>query len=345
MTKDNQISLLSNDKIELHYWFKDGSHLMDAFIQNKCEYELLGIIREISSAFNVDIIIETEPIGEGGLRRWFKLTSREENKKAAITQQILILLIVAVVVTPIAKTVEKTVETIFEKVFEDKELKDLEKEQIKENIEKIQLEKQKIKQEITINAQKIDSSNAIKKKKSNFYEALDKYPKVDKVTFLVIDEESKSVKDEKNVEKKDFKNFILITDELAPVELDDVVIEIISPILKKGKYKWMGYYEGEPTHFSMKSKEFKEAVQNGDVQFKNGTTINCQIQIKKKIDNEGIEKVTAIEVVRVNSYYENEAKIETAEGKKHRKEKEADKAQLKLFAQKEDDENNEKKTK
>ena len=164
LTKDNQISLLSNNKIELHYWFKDNSHLMDAFVQNKCEYEILGIIKEISSAFNVEIIIETEPIGEGGLRRWFKITSKEECKKTSITQQIITLLIAAIVVTPIAKTVEKTVETIFEKVFEDKELKHLEKEQIKENIEKTKLEKEKLKQEISINAQKIDDNNAIKKK-------------------------------------------------------------------------------------------------------------------------------------------------------------------------------------
>lgn len=337
MKKENQISLVSNDKFELHYWFKDETHLMDAFVQNKCEYELLGIIKEISSAFDVEIKIETEPIGEGGLRRWFKITSKEENKKASITQQILILLIAAVVVTPIAKTVEKTVETIFEKVLEDEEIKDLEKEQIRENIEKIKLEQEKIKQEITINAQKIDSSNAIKKKKSNFYEALDKYPKIDKVTFIVIDEKSNTVKEEQNVDKKDFKNFILVSDELEPIELDDIEIEIISPVLKKGKYKWMGYYNGEPTYFSMKSTEFKEAVQNGEVQFRNGTTINCQILIKKKIDNEGIEKVTSIEVIRVNSYFENETRFETAEGKKHRKKKEADKAQLKLFARKEDD--------
>lgn len=337
MIKENQISLISDDKIELHYWFKDETHLMDAFVQNKCEYELLGIIKEISSAFDVEIIIETEPIGEGGLKRWFKITSKEENKRGTITQQILILLIAAVVVTPVAKTVEKTVETIFEKVFEDKEIKDLEKEQIKENIEKTRLEQEKLKQEITINAQKIDSSNAIKKKKSNFYETLDKYPKVDKVTFIVIDEKNNAVKDEKNVDKKDFKNFILVSDELEPIELDNIEIEIISPVLKKEKYKWMGYYNGEATPFSMKSKEFKEAVQNGEVQFKNGTTINCQIQIKKKIDNEGVEKVSSIEVIRVNSYFENETRIETAEGKKYRKKKEADKAQLKLFTNDEED--------
>jgi len=339
LKKQNQISLINNDKIELHYWFKDDTHLMDAFVQNKCEYELLGIIKEISVAFNIDISIETEPIGEGGLRRWFRVTTKEENKKAIITTAILTAILTTVLTTPL----QKTIEHVIDKAFEDTEKNLLEKEKIKLEIEKLGLEKEVLKQELTLNAQKIDNNNVIKKKKSNFYEALENYPKIDKVTFVLIDENSNEIKDGKNVLKQEFKTFILVTNDLEPVPIDNVEIEIISPVLKKGKYKWMGLYNGQPTLFSMKSKEFKQSVQNGEVQFKNGTTIDCAIEVKKKIDNEGIEKITGIDVIRVNSYYENETRVETAEGKRHRKEKEADKAQLKLFARKEDEEENNKK--
>lgn len=67
--------------IQLHYWFRDESHNMDAFVQNKCEYEFLGILREIANTFEADVIVETEPIGNGGLKRIFKIILKAEQKK------------------------------------------------------------------------------------------------------------------------------------------------------------------------------------------------------------------------------------------------------------------------
>ncbi len=100
----------------------------------------------------------------------------------------------------------------------------------------------------------------------------------------------------------------------------------------------MGLYNGNPIPFNMKSKEFKTLVQTGEVKFKNGTSIDCYLVIKKKINNEGIEKITGVDVVRVNHYFENEKSLETPEGKRHRQKKEAEKQQLDLFARKDDEE-------
>lgn len=118
---------------------------------------------------------------------------------------------------------------------------------------------------------------------------------------------------------------------MRPVEVEEAVIEVIAPVLKKGNYKWIGIYQGEPISFSMKSDEFKALVQNGQVEFKNGSSINCHIQIKRKINSEGLVMNVGYEVMRVNNYFENEHPIETKEGKHHRQIKEAQKAQLKLF--------------
>lgn len=93
----------------------------------------------------------------------------------------------------------------------------------------------------------------------------------------------------------------------------------------------MGYFSGEPIIFSMQSTEFKTIVQNGDIEFKNGSSINCFLKIKRQIDNEGVEKIIGYEVVRVNHYFENEKPIETKEGKKHRQTKEAQKNQINLL--------------
>jgi hypothetical protein len=36
----SKISLLNANTLELHYWFNDQTHTMDAEAQNKCEREL-----------------------------------------------------------------------------------------------------------------------------------------------------------------------------------------------------------------------------------------------------------------------------------------------------------------
>jgi hypothetical protein len=325
MINDQRISLLNGNTIELHYWWGDDSHSMDAFVQNKCEYDFLGVLKEIAATFNVEIVIETEPLADGGLRRWFKLISKEENKKATITLAIIVALVTGVFITPITTTISKVTEKLIEEIFEDKEVKELEKEKLKLEIDKLRLEIEEKNQALKLN-------NVIKRKRSNFYESLESYPKVDKVSFMIQDNNKEQVKQESTVLRKDFKNFVLITDDLEPIEKENAIIEIISPVLKKGNYKWMGIFNGEIIPFNMKSNEFKTLIQTGTIQFKNGTSIDCFIEIKRKIDNEGVEKVSGYDVLRVNNYFENDKPIETPEGRHHRQKKEADKNQLKLFS-------------
>ena len=88
--------------------------------------------------------------------------------------------------------------------------------------------------------------------------------------------------------------------------------------LKKGKYQWLGIYNGTVIQFKMKSNEFKNMVLTGQVPFKNGSSIICLLLTSKKIDNQGNEKVTGYEVLEVYNYFENEAPIETPEGKRRR---------------------------
>ena len=324
-------TIADGNSIELHYWFDENTHLMDALVQNKCEYEFLGIINQIASTFKVQITIETEPLADGGLKRWFKIASKDENKNATITIAIITAILTGIIVTPITSSISKTTEILIEKIFEDDDIKELEK-------EKLKLEIEKLKHETKANTELLDNNNIVKKKKSNFYDTLEKYPKVEKVSFLITDESKHDKFEERTVFRKDFKQFILVTDDLESVEVDNAVIEIISPVLKKGSYKWMGIYNGEPITFSMKSKEFKSLIQTGEIKFKNGTSINCFLIIKKKIDNEGLEKISGVEVIRVNHYFENDKPIETPEGKRHRRNKELEKLQLDIFAKNESNE-------
>jgi len=325
MNKENSLTLLSGNTLELHYWFENDSHTMDAIVQNRCEYEFLGVLKEIAATFNADVIIETEPLAEGGLRRWFKIIAKEENIRATITTAIIAALLAGVFITPITTSITKVTEKIIEEIFEDKEVKELEK-------EKLKLEVEKLRQEIQQNNQLLNQNSIIKKKKSNFYETLENYAKVSKVSFTIEDDNKIQISDDKSVLRKNFKQFVLVSDDLEPTEFEDAIIEIISPVLKKGNYKWMGIYNGISIPFNMKSKEFKTLVQTGDIQFKNGTSINCFLVVRKKIDNEGVEKIIGYDVLRINNYFENDKPIETPEGKHHRQKKEADKLQMKLFA-------------
>ncbi|QJP35424.1 hypothetical protein F0365_13955 [Nonlabens sp. Ci31] len=309
-----------SNTLEIHYYFDDKSHSMNANVQNRCEYEVLGIIKEVSRLFAVDITIETEPIANGGLKKWLKVVNKGENKSATISTAVIVAFLTVLLTTPIAQVTEN----LIDKIFEDTEFIEGEK-------EKQKLEIEELKRNALKDAQEIENNNLIKKKKSNFYETLENYPKVKKVSYTITDDDKETVIEERFVTKQEFKKYILVSDDLEPLEIEEAEIEIISPVLKKGKYKWTGYYKGEPISFYMKSNEFKTLVQNGQIEFKNGSSINCFLNIRKKVNNEGIETIVGYDVLRVNLYFQNEKPIETSEGKKHRKKKEADESQFDLF--------------
>ena len=43
------------NNFNIHYLFSDDGHFMDAFIFNKCEYQILGIIQEARKLVGADI--------------------------------------------------------------------------------------------------------------------------------------------------------------------------------------------------------------------------------------------------------------------------------------------------
>jgi hypothetical protein len=339
----SKISLLNANTLELHYWFNDQTHTMDAFVQNKCECELLAIIGEIAKVFEVEIEVETIPLAEGGLIRWFKLFLRKDKKQIVITA-LITALATNVIFTPIGTSLSEISKQLIEKIFEDEEIKTLEKEILRENLKNLKedvetkdLEQKKIEEEIKnlrleseIKVQQLSTNKVIPKKKSNFYETLDKYKKVEKVSIIVEDDNNNPIEEELIIHRNMFKKFIAVSDTLEPINDENAVIEIISPVLKKGDYQWRGIYNSQNLSFNMKSNEFKTLVQTGEIKFENGTSINCLLEIKRKMDNEGNEIVIERNILRINNYFVNDTPIETSEGRKHRQKQEADKRQLKL---------------
>jgi hypothetical protein len=284
--------------------------------------------------FDLDFSIETEALVEGGIRRWFKLALKNENKRATITVGLISALVIATVATPITTALSKTTEMLIEKLFEDeldrreKEL-DIEGKELDNDWKK--LNNEKLKQELKNNITKIDSNTKIKKYKSNFYEELEKEKRLEKISFTVEDNERKPLSRELYILKENFKEFILASNEIDTEPIEDAVIEIISPVLKKGDYKWKGIYNGKAISLNMKSNEFKTLIQTGKIEFKNGSAIKCVLDIKKELDNDGNEKIIAYNIMSVNEYFENDRPIETPEGKSSRQKREAIDNQLNIF--------------
>lgn len=317
------------NKLELHYYFEesDDSHTMNAFVRNRCEFELLQIYTELQKELELDVKIETEAFEEGGLTELWSFLADN-----AI--QITLLL------TALSQVLSRV--PLRKSKLEKKDLK-LSIEERKLNIKALKRElKEKEPEQITIQNLNliIDSNPKILKHLSNYFKQLYNYPKVKKISTTILSNNNTKIEEPKFISRTDFDKFIIEIDELGSEIDENATIEIISPVLKKGKYKWKGVYNkiGEAVDFYMKDKIFKQSVIAEGIEFKNGTFIECVLEKSIKMNEVGEIYTTAYSVLTVlKKHYENIVE-ETPQGKKYRQEKEADKQQLKLFK---DDKNQE----
>jgi hypothetical protein len=310
------------NKLELHYYFdvSDNSHTMNAFVRNRCEFELLQIYTELQKELELDVKIETEAFEEGGLIEvWTFLADNA-------IQITLLLTALSQVISRIPLKKSK---------LEEKDLK-LSIEERKLNIKALKKElKGKEPEQITIQNLNliIDSNPKILKHLSNYYKQLYNYPKVKKISTTKLSVIKTKVEESKFIARTEFDKFVIESDELKSEIDETATIEIISPVLKKGKYKWKGVYGkiGEAVDFYMKDKIFKQSVIAEGIEFKNGTFIDCILEKSRKINEIGEIYTSAYSVLTVlKKHYENTV-AETPQGKRFRKEKEAEKQQFKLF--------------
>jgi hypothetical protein len=239
------------NKLELHYYFdvSDNSHTMNAFVRNRCEFELLQIYSELQKELELDVKVETEAFEEGGLIEvWTFLADNA-------IQITLLLTALSQVISriPLKKT-----------KLEEKDLK-LSIEERKLNLKALKKElKGKEPEQITIQNLNliIDSNPKIIKHLSNYYKQLYNYPKVKKISTTKLSINKTKVEEPQFIARTEFDKFVIESDELKSEIDETATIEIISPVLKKGKYKWKGVYGkiGEAVDFYMKDKIFKKSV-------------------------------------------------------------------------------------
>jgi len=299
----NKITETKKSKLEIHYYFSDGSHSIDAEIYLSNLKNVLEIIKTVSNTFKIIHKVEIEPAKEGGFETF--ITIIEETSRNYP-------LLVGSLTTAVGFILSNTTKPLFENLFKSKTIK--EKEKIELEIQKLLLENKlqeaedKKKQrnllddqisEIEKKSANLQENLKIITSRSNFYKEANKIEKVKKIGFNdLIDGELNE--NEQVVKKELFKNFIVDTPELEPLIDNTAEIEIISPVLDKNKpYKWKGKLNGKDITINMKSNIFKTAVQSGKIKFKKGSKIICNLEIKRKYDANGDVVVTSYDLLNV----------------------------------------------
>lgn len=281
-------------RLGIHYYFDDDSHSMNAFIRNQMEKNYLDIITEIARILGAEVKIESQAREEGGVK-----------------ENIIIILLAGNLLSYFAPSINDIVTYYATGGYERDKLENRLKElQIERYEIENEVEKQKLQDLIKNKSKELYESQKIRRSFSNFYKKAKQYEKLTQIGY-------KGSKDDEIIIKRDeFGYFVLDTS--SDVEFDDdASIEIISPVLKEGKFKWKGIYKGEKIDFSMVDRDFKKSVIEKKHNFENGSTIISKLEIKNTFDELGEKaKNTSYRVEKVYGIIKNDIIIKTNAGRK-----------------------------
>lgn len=259
--------------LELHYYFNDSTHEIDAFLRNKCEAELLEIVLQTATLLEIDANLIKEAYKEGGFRDIWKAAG---DNASQIT---LLLLIVQIIISiiPLTDSEDKKLETEESRLgIEEKKL----------NIEKLkqEIEKGKPTSESTEQAAKSIGSNLkVIKRKSNFFSSISESQKIERIGVGILDSRGEPISPERVIQRADFGKYILSTNKLRSEENECAEIEIVSPVLKEGRYKWKGVYNDTPISFEMLDTRFRDSVLIENIPFKHGSKIVCVLVTHREL--------------------------------------------------------------
>src|SRR5690606_12854774 len=143
-------------------------------------------------------------------------------------------------------------------------------------------------------------NNKVKIAKSNFYKNLKADTRVVRFGTQRVDRNLAAISRENVVPREDFSKFIIEELDVEPDYLEQVPIEIISPVLDNSRKHWRGVYNDIAFNFAMKDRDFQNMVVQRNLKFSNGTYIIADLEMKQRIDNEGELKVKGRDVYSVS---------------------------------------------
>ncbi len=317
---DSSIIKFAN-KLELHYYFSDKSYYIDAQVKQRCEKEVISLIRLLADLMDVKLTIYSEPsTGEGYKEVWG--VAGENARSISVVLSIMMQLFTHPFVSSNGQlTLDRS---------------DADEERMQREIAALRRELKLKVPGINIPRELIEDLNLLPrvcKCKSNFYEALKGYPKVRKFSVRELNESNKSRSGLMEVKREQFNYYILRTDELPPIKDMKASIEIVSPVLMKdSKYRWKGIYNkgGEIIDFYMRDEDFKRDMVDDKIAFTSGMCIDCVLEIDRKMNEVGEIVNISYSVTTVIKTRFDKLEIITPQGKKHLKKLEAEKQQLTL---------------
>ena len=267
-----------SQRFQVHYYFDDESHSMNAFVRNRAEKDLLEAVKRVAELLETPVEIETEAYQQGGLVE---------------------VLFIGWLGKEIVKFFSPAINEILKHHFTKSKTDDAIKE---ETLKGLQLDNETKELNYEAKLLKALEDKIVRRHVSNYYTRINGYKKVEKVGFKNLSAGT----DEILIPRSKFKDFILVDDKTV-TEDDDAEIEIISPVLKEGTFSWRGTYKEDRIDFSMGDSKFKAEVINGQHQFANGFVMNCLLQITITFDEFGDEKRRSYSVRKVYAIKENES--------------------------------------
>jgi hypothetical protein len=310
--------------MEVHFAFRDpNDHAMDAFVFNGGEHDLLLLMRRVSEAAGIEFSIDREALGPGGVRTFFRLTNAEVQKLTLVVAIIAVIL----TATPIVR---------------DRGLATLQKRDLELSIKEHELNIEKLRKEIsaptsapvsevTSRAVAVLQADApVIYHRAAFYRKVIAVEKVTQLSFSASGQNGVVVP-EIVIPSSDFPKYIISSDELPTVRDESAKIEILAPVLKGGRIKWKGIYDGRTIDFYMRDEEFRKAVESREIVFKSGDMIECVLEMERRISEVGEEEMGPYAVTTVVTRYEDGREIKTQQGVSYRARRANEKAQMKFW--------------
>jgi len=298
------MSISKSNQFQIHYYFTDNSHGFSASVRNDCERELLNLYQDVAKTLDLKLLVQSEPSKEGGFIDVWKFLGENINQVTLIVSAIAIILS--------RKPVEnkKLTQLQIENLELDNELK-------KSELQQLQLKaknEEDIDEDLIIKVVELLSLNyRIIWRRSNFYKEIIKYKRVFKVSGQRLYEDL-PVGVDREIQRNDFHNFILLTDELPENEINEAKIDLISPVLKSGNFLWKGFFNNDIISFDMQDSAFRAMIQNGEMILNNKVTLSTLLIQSRKIDENGHIKVTKSIVTLVIDYSINGVQYITKDG-------------------------------
>lgn len=199
----DSIVLFAN-KLELRYYFNDKSNYIDALIRNKCEKELLTLVRFIADLLDVKMMIYSEPfLKEGGFSELWGVAGRNSRANSIVLSLVMHLLT--------RPTITLDGELL-------PALSVSEEEKMEEEITVLRAQLKEKKTPAIIPHELIAQLNTlprIRKCKSVFFEAVKSYPKVTRIAVREVNENNRSRSGSLEVKREQFVQFICKTIDLS----------------------------------------------------------------------------------------------------------------------------------